>query len=128
MHHYRLLSLFLMGLLLQANHTPPSQPETRTSATLIQGLGTYSRKISTDSRQAQQFFDQGLRLTYGYYFPEAIASFQEAQRHDPEHPMILWGLALAIGPNPNSRKARKVRAQFDRAWRGADVRLQASTF
>src|SRR4029450_3868611 len=22
---------------------------------------------------------------------------------DPQHPMILWGLALAIGPNPNSR-------------------------
>jgi tetratricopeptide (TPR) repeat protein len=42
-------------------------------------------------------------LTYGYYFSEAIASFQEAQRHDSEHPMIYWGLALAMGPNPNSR-------------------------
>ena len=73
------------------------------TATLLDGSGTYGRKISTQSQPAQQFFDQGLRLTYGYHFPEAIASFQEALQHDPQHPMILWGLALAIGPNPNSR-------------------------
>lgn len=66
-------------------------------------MGTYGRKISTDSELAQKFFDQGLRLTYGYYFPEAISSFQQAQQHDPEHPMIYWGMALAMGPNPNSR-------------------------
>ena len=72
-------------------------------AVLIDGLGKYGRRISTNSPVAQQFFDQGLRLTYGYYFPEAIASFQEAQRADPDQPMIYWGLALAMGPNPNSR-------------------------
>jgi len=73
-------------------------------AVLVDNIGTYSRKISTNSPQAQKFFDQGLRLTFGYYFPEAIASFQEAQQHDPDHPMLDWGLALAMGPNPNSRK------------------------
>ena len=78
-------------------------PTATESATLIDGLGTYSRRISTDSQLAQQFFDQGLRLTYGYYFPEAIASFQQALQHDPEHPMLYWGMALAMGPNPNSR-------------------------
>ena len=72
-------------------------------AVLVEGLGTYSRPISTDSNVAQQFFDQGLQLTWGYYFPEAVASHQEALRHDPNHPMIYWGLAFAIGPNPNSR-------------------------
>jgi tetratricopeptide (TPR) repeat protein len=44
-----------------------------------------------------------LRLTWGYYFPEAAASHQEAARHDPDHPMPYWGLALAISPNPNTR-------------------------
>lgn len=72
-------------------------------AVLVDGIGTYGRPITTASVDAQTFFDQGLRLTFGYYFPEAIASFQEAQRYDPDHPMISWGLALAIGPNPNSR-------------------------
>jgi tetratricopeptide (TPR) repeat protein len=81
-----------------------SNPRSVEQATLVPGLGTYGRKISTPSNLAQKFFDQGLNLTYGYYFPEAIATFQEALRHDPQHPMIEWGLALAIGPNPNSRK------------------------
>ena len=72
-------------------------------AVLIDGLGTYSRPISTRSEIAQKFFDQGLRLVYGYYSPEATASFREAIRHDPESPMLYWGLALALGPIPNSR-------------------------
>ncbi|GIT15135.1 MAG: hypothetical protein CM1200mP36_08910 [Gammaproteobacteria bacterium] len=41
----------------------------------------------------------------GYHFPESVASHQEALRHDPDHPMIYWGLALALGPVPNSRSA-----------------------
>ena len=73
-------------------------------AVLVDNIGTYGRKISTTSPLAQKFFDQGLRLVYGYYFPEAIASFEEAQLYDPDHPMLDWGLALAMGPNPNSRK------------------------
>ena len=73
-------------------------------AVLVDNIGTYERKISTKSPMAQKFFDQGLRLVYGYYFPEAIASFEEAQRYDPDHPMLDWGLALAMAPNPNSRK------------------------
>ena len=72
-------------------------------AVLVEGTGIYSRPIPTESKLAQQFFDQGLRLAYGFYFPEAIASLQEALCHDPGNPMIHWGLALAIAPNPNSR-------------------------
>lgn len=72
-------------------------------AILVESTGTYTRPISTDSALAQQFFDQGLRLTWGYHFPESVASHQEALRHDPDHPMIYWGLALALGPVPNSR-------------------------
>lgn len=71
----------------------------------IPGSGDYHRAISTDSAEAQKFFDQGLRMTWSFYFPEAIASFQEAARHDPEHPMIYFGIAHAAGPNPNSRYA-----------------------
>jgi tetratricopeptide (TPR) repeat protein len=83
----------------------PVNQETTTEpvAVLIESTGTYGRPISTDSDLAQQFFDQGLRLTWGYSFPEAVASFQEAIRHDPDHPMLYWGLALSLGPNPNSR-------------------------
>ena len=75
-------------------------------AILIPESGTYSRKISTENKTAQQFFDQGLRLAWGFYFPESIASYQEASRLDPNHPMPYWGMAHAMGPNPNSRYAR----------------------
>ena len=73
------------------------------SAILIKGSGVYHRTISTSNTPAQQFFDQGLRYAWGFYFPESIASYQQAARHDPSHPMIYWGLAHAMGPNPNSR-------------------------
>ena len=75
-------------------------------AILVPGSGTYSREISTDNSQAQAFFDQGLRFAWGFYFPESIASYQEAARLDPDHPMPYWGMAHAMGPNPNSRYAR----------------------
>ena len=75
-------------------------------AVLIDGLGSYGRPISTKSEMAQKFFDQGLRLVYGYYSPEATASFKEASRLDPENPMPYWGMALALGPIPNSRFQR----------------------
>ena len=71
----------------------------------IPGGGAYSRPISTDSAEAQAFFDQGLRMAWSFYFPESIASYQEASRHDPDHPMPYFGLAHAAGPNPNSRYA-----------------------
>ena len=35
-------------------------------AILIPGGGTYSRPISTDSAEAQAFFDQGLRMAWSF--------------------------------------------------------------
>ena len=37
-------------------------------------------------------------MAWSFYFPESIASYQEASRLDPQHPMPYWGLAHAIGP------------------------------
>jgi len=72
-------------------------------AIMIPGGGTYSRPTSLDDPQAQAFFDQGLRMAWSFYFPESIASYQEASRLEPDNPMPYWGLAHAAGPNPNSR-------------------------
>lgn len=77
-----------------------------TKAVLVPGSGSYSRNISTQSDLAQRFFDQGLRLAWGFYFPESIASYQQAAIYDPGSPMPYWGMAHAMGPNPNSRYAR----------------------
>ncbi|MDX1491950.1 MAG: hypothetical protein R3332_11740 [Pseudohongiellaceae bacterium] len=75
-------------------------------AILVPGGGSYSRPSSINSELAQQFFDQGLRMAWSFYFPESIASYQEASRLDPDNPMPYFGLAHAAGPNPNSRYAR----------------------
>jgi tetratricopeptide (TPR) repeat protein len=64
-------------------------------------LGTYSRPITTSSREAQTWFDRGLIWTYGYHHEEAIACFQEAIKSDPDCAMAHWGIAYCIGPNYN---------------------------
>ena len=52
-------------------------------------------------RSAQQYFDQGLRLTYGFNHDEAVKSFKEGLKHDSTCAMCYWGIAYALGPNIN---------------------------
>ena len=68
---------------------------------LIPGLGTRSFKISTASKEAQQYFDQGLRLAWNFNHAEAQRAFQKAQRLDPACAMCFWGEAYVLGPNIN---------------------------
>ena len=101
----KLISILFLLLCvpLSAENKKADLIDSEAHAILIPGSGTYSKKISTQNKEAQQFFDQGLRLAWGFYFPESIASYLEAARHDPDHPMPYWGMAHAMGPNPNSR-------------------------
>lgn len=66
-----------------------------------EGLGSYSRKVTTASPEAQRYFDQGLRLLFGYNHGASIRSFSEAARIDPGCAMAHWGVALAYGPHIN---------------------------
>jgi tetratricopeptide (TPR) repeat protein len=69
---------------------------------LFDNLGNYHQKITTTSPQAQAYFDQGLRLVYGFNHIEAQRAFQEAARLDPRCAMCYWGVALTYGANYNS--------------------------
>jgi tetratricopeptide (TPR) repeat protein len=64
-------------------------------------LGTYTRKVTTTSDDAQRWFDRGLNWCYGFNHEEAIVCFEKALGHDPACAMAHWGLAYAIGPNYN---------------------------
>jgi tetratricopeptide (TPR) repeat protein len=64
-------------------------------------LGTYHMAITAGTPEAQQYFDQGLRLTYGFNHAEAVASFKEGIRADSTCAMCWWGVANALGPNIN---------------------------
>jgi tetratricopeptide (TPR) repeat protein len=68
---------------------------------LWQGLGDLTFKISTTKPLAQQYFDQGLRLSYAFNHDEAIRAFKAAQSIDPACAICYWGEALAWGPNIN---------------------------
>ncbi len=77
--------------------------DTATRAPLWPGLGNWTFKISTRKREAQAYFDQGLRLSYGFNHGEAARSFRAAQEIDPTCAMCYWGEALVLGPNINER-------------------------
>ncbi|MEW6776478.1 MAG: hypothetical protein AB1405_09315, partial [Bdellovibrionota bacterium] len=70
-------------------------------AQLFEGLGTHHREVDASSRNAQAYFDQGLRLLYGFNHDEAARSFAKGGEFDPECAMCWWGAALVLGPNYN---------------------------
>ena len=69
---------------------------------LYDGLGSYSRKVTTDSTEAQRYFGQGLGFLHGFNHRAAIRAFQQAAEIDLECAMAHWGIALACGPHINS--------------------------
>jgi tetratricopeptide (TPR) repeat protein len=74
---------------------------TRQIAPLFENLGNLEFKISTLNKDAQTFFNQGLKLSYAFNHAEAHRSFLEASRLDPSSAMTYWGQAYALGPNIN---------------------------
>ncbi|MEM8795174.1 MAG: hypothetical protein AAGE61_06375 [Pseudomonadota bacterium] len=64
-------------------------------------LGQHVRPVSTQSEEAQIWFDRGLNWTYAYNHAEAIACFEKAQAADPDCAMAYWGASYAMGPNYN---------------------------
>jgi tetratricopeptide (TPR) repeat protein len=82
---------------------------------LYDGLGSYSRKVTTDSAEAQRYFDQGLGFLHGFNHRAAIRAFQQAAEIDPECAMAHWGVALACGPHINSMAVPPPAAEL--AWK-----------
>ncbi|MEM9004905.1 MAG: tetratricopeptide repeat protein [Cyanobacteria bacterium P01_F01_bin.86] len=75
---------------------------TATDAPLFDNLGDYHYPIATQSEAAQQYFDQGMTLAYGFNHAEAARSFQAGIEQDATCAMCYWGLAYVLGPNINA--------------------------
>lgn len=71
-------------------------------APLLDGMGDHHHPISSREPSTQRYFDQALVLTFNFNHAEAARSFREAARRDPGCAICYWGLALVLGPNPNS--------------------------
>lgn len=82
---------------------------------LFEGTGTHARTVSTSSADAQRWFNQGLAFLFAFNHDEAIRSFEEAARIDPNCAMAHWGVATALGPHINNPAVEPAAAA--RAWR-----------
>ena len=77
-------------------------------------LGSYNWVITTDEKDAQNYFKQGMQLRWAYSINSATLSMLEARRIDPNCAMCYWGEAFALGSylngpmtNENSIYARE---------------------
>ncbi len=91
-----------------------AEPARAASVPLFPGLGSYRRKVTTRSPLAQRYFDQGLNFLFAFNHDQAIRSFEQAAREDPDCAMAYWGVAVANGPHINFPMVPPERAKA--AW------------
>src|SRR5690625_80953 len=90
--------LFAFPLFALTQEMPPGAEEAR----LYEGFGNYTRPVSSESQEAQQWFNQGMQMLYGFNHDEAIRSFQRAAVEDPEFGLAWWGVSYAHGLHINN--------------------------
>ncbi len=97
-------------------------------ALLFDGMGNHHRAVTTTSRLAQRYFDQGLTWAYAFNHDEAIRSFSEAARIDPGLAMAHWGVAFCHGPHINNVEMppEKSKAAWDALQRAIALKENAS--
>ncbi len=99
---FRLTILTLMLALVAGCSSRPETTTAEPRAPLYDNLGNLQHEITTSSPEAQQYFNQGLRLSYAFNHAEAIRAFRQAAAIDPPCTMCYWGIAFALGPNINA--------------------------
>src|SRR5881275_1704909 len=105
----------------------PAKTNPVSSPKLLPGLGDVHHPVSTKIREAQQFFDQGLKLVFGFNHDAARRSFQRAADLDPKLAMAWWGVALTLGPNYNLPvDPQREKAGYDAVQRAVALQENAS--
>jgi len=105
----------------------PAKTKPASSPKLLPGLGEVHHPVATKNSQAQQFFDQGLKLVFGFNHDEARKSFQRAAELDPKLAMAWWGVSLTLGPNYNLPvDPEREKAGYDAAQRAVALKPNAS--
>lgn len=92
----------LRGTRSEARTAAPPVAETVSQPRLFEGMGNHTRTVSTSSPMAQKYFDQAFVWTFAFNHDEAIRSYKEAARLDPQCAMAWWGIALCNGPHINN--------------------------
>ncbi|MHA7814625.1 MAG: tetratricopeptide repeat protein [Phycisphaerales bacterium] len=118
MHRNTLFSSLLAGAAF-ASLTLVSCQQTQTVKAdpppiFYEGFGNYTRAITTDSAEAQRWFNQGMQLMYGFNHDEAVRSFEQAALADPDAAMPWWGIAYCQGININDPLMTDARSERGR--------------
>lgn len=119
-HHNGGMGPFLNSPLTQSTELSSVVPP------LWDNLGALHYAITTADSQAQQYFDQGLRLAYGFNHTEARRAFHYAQQLDPACALCYWGEALVLGPNINAGMSPEANAPALEALQKAKAVAAAS--
>jgi len=91
----------ILAVLLCTAVAPIALAAEKLPGPLLDGLGNLHHPVTTKSKQAQRYFDQGMSLLFGFNHKEAIRSFRSAAHLDPDCAMAHWGTAYAFGPHVN---------------------------
>ena len=108
-HSFPVYALVLLSLVAPSTSWAQSAEEgSGTSdepevALLTAVTGPLTRDITTAYPDAQAYFNQGLQMMYAFTIPNALESFEEAQRRDPDCAMCFFGEAWSRGPFLNGR-------------------------
>jgi tetratricopeptide (TPR) repeat protein len=103
-----------------------SEETAESNVPLYDDLGPLEHPITTDSSEAQAYFNQGLRLSFGFWWDEAARSFQEAARLDPNAAMAQWGVALTLGPYVNDQVGLDPEAAYAAMQKALELQAGAS--
>lgn len=77
-------------------------PEAPANFSLFINKGVIDHPVSTKNQEAQNYFNQGLTLSYAFNHDAAFWSFKKAAELDPRLAMAYWGMALSLGTNINT--------------------------
>jgi peroxiredoxin/tetratricopeptide (TPR) repeat protein len=67
----------------------------RHRAYLMPGMGKVHFPVTTKSKDAQAFIDQGVAQLHSFYYFESERSFRQAAQLDPDCAMAYWGMAMS---------------------------------
>jgi tetratricopeptide (TPR) repeat protein len=98
-----------------AGGEPPSIPVEllQRPVTLREGVGVVNDPVTTSSKDAQAFYNQGVAYLHSYSWIEAARSFVQALRHDNKIAMAYVGLSRALSGLNVSAAARATLEQAE---------------
>jgi tetratricopeptide (TPR) repeat protein len=114
-----------------ASGTAAAEPQAE-GPPLYPNLGSYWRDVGRPDAPVDPavaaFFNQGIRLTYGFGHAEGIRSFRHARTLDPDCAICWWGEAWALGPFINQGSIPAAREREARtALEGALARVERAS-